>query len=117
MIFECWPRFSKVADGDKAQYPGWPLTVRMDDNDGRKPAGWLPELVFKGHAAPVVQVIVDFSGEVLYTIRTRGERFRPRVYSSGPYSVKVGRDIPDGPMLKALTPGAEEDKRTLDVQL
>jgi hypothetical protein len=31
ITFECWPRFST---GE--QFPGWPITVRTDDNDGRK---------------------------------------------------------------------------------
>ena len=42
ITFECWPRFSDAKDGDKAQFPGWPITVAMADNDGRKPAAWLP---------------------------------------------------------------------------
>lgn len=29
VTFECWPRFGKD------QFRGWPLTVKMDDNDGR----------------------------------------------------------------------------------
>ncbi|MFO0883168.1 MAG: hypothetical protein U0894_03115 [Pirellulales bacterium] len=28
----------------KGQFPGWPMTVKMDDNDGRKPWGYLPTL-------------------------------------------------------------------------
>ena len=26
------------------QYPGWPITVSIDANDGRKPVGWLPDV-------------------------------------------------------------------------
>ena len=44
----------------------------MDDNDGRKVAGYLPELVFEGGANPVVQVIEEATGEILYTVRARG---------------------------------------------
>ena len=36
ITFECWPRFSKVSDGDQAQFPGWPVTFKMTQNDGRK---------------------------------------------------------------------------------
>ena len=103
ITFECWPRFAKVADGDKAQYPGWPITIRMEDNDGRKVAAWLPELTFSGAENPVVQVIEEKTGEVLYTVRIHGDRFQPRVYALGEYTVKVGRDKPDGKTLTGLT--------------
>jgi hypothetical protein len=117
VTFECWPRFAKVSDGDQAQYPGWPITVSMDDNDGRKTTGWLPELVFKGASHPVVEVINDGTGEVLYTVRVPGERFRPRVYSNDLHSVRVGRDRPDGPQLRGLTPGPKDDGRKMEVSL
>jgi len=93
--FECWPRFANAADGDKAQFPGWPITVAMRDNDGRQPVAWLPELNFEGAANPVVQVIDESSREVLYTLRVPGDRFQPPVFSNGSYTVKVGRDRPN----------------------
>jgi len=102
MTFECWPRFSDVRQGDRAQFPGWPLTVAMSDNDGRSVAGLLPELIFTGATNPVVQVIAEATGEVLYTVRVPGSRFQPRVYAPGSYAVRVGREKPDGPMLSGL---------------
>jgi hypothetical protein len=95
ITFECWPRFADAKQGDKAQFPGWPLSVAMSDNDGRKPAGWLPDLMIQGGANPVVQVIEEKSGEILYTIRIQGTRFQPRVYAPGRYTVKLGHDRPD----------------------
>jgi hypothetical protein len=105
ITFECWPRFST---GE--QFPGWPITVRTDDNDGRRPTGWLPELAIDGASRPVVQVIDESSGEVLYCVRTSGRGFHPPVYSRGPFTVKVGRDRPDGPTLTGLRAG--DDKST-----
>jgi hypothetical protein len=102
ITFECWPRFSGAGGDDRAQFPGWPITVQMADNDGRKPAGWLPELLFEGAASPVVQVIEEKSGQILYTIRVRGERFQPRVYAPGKYTVKMGRDQASGPAIEGL---------------
>jgi hypothetical protein len=99
VTFECWPRFP---DEKKAQFPGWPLTVKMDDNDGRKPTAWLPELVFQGAPNAVVQVISEASGEILYTIRTPNARFAPPVFAPGKYTVKTGRDRPDGPNFTGL---------------
>ncbi len=100
---ECWPRFADVKSGDRAQFPGWPITVDADQNDGRKPVAWLPELVFEGAVNPVVQVIDEKSGEILYTKRVVGNRFQPPVFSAGSFTVKAGRNRPDGPKLAGLS--------------
>ena len=111
--FECWPRFSDAKGGDKGQFPGWPITVSMEMNDGRKVAGYLPELVFEGADDPVVQVISEESGEILYTVRAKGGRFRPKVYSEGKFTVKTGRDTPDGASLTGLEASPGEVKITV----
>lgn len=104
ITFECWPRFCDVKKGDLQQFPGWPITVAMDANDGRKITGWLPELMFEGAVDPVVQVIEQTSGEILYTIRIKGDRFQGRVYSSEPHTMKIGRDRSDSVTISDLTP-------------
>ena len=127
VTLECWPRFS---EGE--QFPGWPITLRNDDNDGRRPAAWLPELVIEGTENPVVQVVDEAGGEILYTFRARGRRVQPPVYSQGgarsarseskepalserseskgSFTVNVGRNRPDGASLTGLeafaSPGA-----------
>ena len=95
VTFECWPRFADAKEGDKAQFPGWPVTIAMSDNDGRKPVAWLPELLFAGATNPVVQIIADETGEIISTLRIHGDRFQPPVYALGKYTVKVGRNHPD----------------------
>ena len=102
ITFECWPRFSDVTNGGNAQFPGWPITVAMSDNDGRTPVAWLPELVFEGATNPVVQVIEENTGDILYAVRVTGSRFQPRVFSHGKYTVRVGRDTPNGLSLTGL---------------
>jgi hypothetical protein len=102
ITFECWPRFSDARQGDRAQFLGWPITIAMKDNDGRKPVAWLPELVFEEATDPVVQVIQESTGEILYTLRVAGDRFHPPVFASGKYTIKVGRDRPDGPSLTGI---------------
>jgi hypothetical protein len=102
ITFECWPRFSDVKDGATAQFPGWPITVEMADNDGRRPVAWLPELVVEGGDNPVVQVLDEASGDILYTLRIRGTHFQPPVYAPGKYTIHIGRDKPDGPSLHNL---------------
>jgi len=39
---------------------------------------------------PVVQVIDQSNGEIVYTLRIKGTRFRPRVFARGLYTLKVG---------------------------
>lgn len=116
ITFECWPRFP-AADGRRQQFPGWPVSFAMEDNDGRTPAGWLPQLNFRGTPNPVVQVIEEATGEILYTVRVQGDRFRPRVYRNGPHTVKVGRNLPNGAELRTLMSRPREDRTTLEVTL
>jgi hypothetical protein len=103
VTFECWPRFSQ---GE--QFPGWPITVRSDDNDGRRPSAWLPELAISGAERPVVQVVAERDGEVLYTMRASGARVQPHVYADGTYTVRVGRDRPDAVTLSGLKASREK---------
>lgn len=107
--FECWPRFSDAKAGEKGQFPGWPITVSMEKNDGRKIVGHLPELLFDTTENPVVQVITEADGEILYTIRIQGKRFKPPIYSEGKHIVKYGKDKPDGGELKDLAPGGTQE--------
>ncbi len=68
---ECWPFLADVTRPG-TQFPGWPVTVHMLDNYARRPVAWLPLLEFQGVDHPVVQVIEDRSGEVVYTLRIAG---------------------------------------------
>jgi len=93
--FECWPRYADLSKGDAAQFPGWPVSFAMEENDGRAVYGYLPELVVTDARDAVVQVISEKDGDILYTRRIRGDRFRPPVFAAGSYTVKAGRDRPD----------------------
>lgn len=106
ITFECWPRFADLAEGNAAMFDGWPVSFNMMENDGRKVTGYLSELVFD-HPAPVVQVIDEDSGEILYTFRVKGNRFRPHVYAEGKYTVKAGVDRPDKWERDGLVPGKD----------
>lgn len=102
VTFECWPRFSNVADGDQAQFPGWPITVWIDDNDGRKPVAWLPQLRFDGFTNPVVQVIDESTREVLYTLRVKGSQFQPPVFAEGTFTIRIGQDSPNAQVVSGV---------------
>jgi hypothetical protein len=75
----------------------------MSENDGRKVAGHLPRVVVEGAPDPVVQVVNEADGDILYTRRIQGSSFLPPVYATGNYTVKVGRDRPDGWVAKGVT--------------
>lgn len=116
--FECWPRYADLSQGDAAQFTGWPITIRVEDNDGRKPNGYLPPLKFGQVSQPVVQVVRESDGEVLYTRRVTENPYRPPVFGEGTYTVKVGRDRPDGLRLQGLAAVAPDASPTpIEVEL
>lgn len=115
--FECWPRYADLAQGDAAQYPGWPITFQMQDNDGRKVFGYLPELVFSDVTDPVVQVVREADGEILYTLRIQGKQFRPHVYSPGKYTIRAGTDRPDQWSRSGVDPEEESVAESITVSL
>ncbi len=91
--FEGWPRFAKVAKGDP-QFPGWPITFRMEENDGREATHYLPALDLDENNR-VVQVIEEATGEILYTVRVQDETFKAPVYAPGTNTIKIGPGRPD----------------------
>ena len=111
--FECWPRYADVSKGDSEQYPGWPITFKMEDNDGRKVFGYLPEIIITDSTNAVVQVINERDDEILYTMRTAGKRFKPHVYASGRYTIKVGFNKPDDYIAKGIKPAGKNTKQLL----
>jgi hypothetical protein len=105
ITFECWPRFSDAKLGDKAQFPGWPITIAQDANDGRKVHAQLPPVKLDGVARHVVQIIAEATGEILYTVRAQTGSFTPRVYAPGKYTVKAGKDKPNTVVMRGVLAG------------
>lgn len=102
VTLECWPRYvnpDKPESG--SQYPGWPKTINMLDNYGRKALGFLPEIIVEGLENPVIQVIREKSGEIVYTIRIRGNSFKPKVFSNEVYKIIIGE--PDRDLFKTFS--------------
>ncbi len=90
ITIECWPRFSDVTDPNAKQFPGWPITIDQEDNYGKKAAAYLPAIQVSGMENPVVQVVDESNGEVVYTLRIQGNSYRPRVFQKGKYTIHVG---------------------------
>ena len=100
ITFECWPRFADVRDGDQAQYPGWPITIDMADNDGRVAVDHLPIPEIQNASGEkisdgVVQVSNEATGEILYTVRLHPTIKSLPVYAKGNYVVRVGENKPE----------------------
>ena len=89
IVLECWPRHVDVTSPDAKQFAGWPRTFKQEDNYARRAIGWLPELRIVGADDPVVQVIDEYNGEVVYTLRINGAVFRPKIFRAGTYTVRV----------------------------
>ena len=118
VTLECWPRNADVSDPKTKQYAGWPVTFDHEDNYGRNAVAYLPTIQVAGMTNPVVQVIDEAGGEIVYTLRIRGATCRPKVFKKGTYTLKVGEQGTD--KWKTLT-GIEalrpDDRKTINVNL
>lgn len=107
VVLEAWPRWADPTSGGEP-YPGWPVQFHQADGFGKEAYGFLPTMNVTGMETPVVQVISEAGGEVLYTIRIQGDSFTPKVFAPGSYSVRIGE--PGTEWLQTflgLTPEAE----------
>jgi hypothetical protein len=85
-----WPRWVDPAAEGAEPYPGWPITLHQLDNYSREPSAHLPKLFVDGPPDAVIQVEDEVTGEIVYTLRIDGNGFRPPVFSTGPFTVRVG---------------------------
>jgi len=79
--------------------------------------GYLPRIEISGLEDPVVQVVEERSGEVVYTIRVKGASFHPQVFTEGTYILVVGDpDLGKEKRFAGLRPvKAKEEAPTLEV--
>lgn len=90
IIIENWPRWVAPSKFGAKPYPGWPVVINQTDNYGRKAAAYLPTVKVNGMTEPVVQIVDEANGEVVYTLRIKGRTIRPKVFKDRIYTVKVG---------------------------
>jgi alkaline phosphatase D len=79
-----------ITSPNAEQYPGWPRTIKQEDNYGRRAVAYLPTIQVRGMKNPVVQVIDESNDEIVYTLRINGNSYRPKVFKKGKYTVKIG---------------------------
>jgi len=117
ITMECWRLdidAAKPQPGD--QFPGWPKTIKLTDNYARKAAAYLPTIKVTGLTDPVVTVIDDASGDLVYALRIQGNSFRPKVFRGGKYTVKVSE--PEKSLVKTfpkLSAIPKSETKTLEV--
>jgi hypothetical protein len=116
ITMECRPRNVDLTKANAPQYPGWPITIKQSDNYGRKAVAWLPTLKISGQKNPVVQIIDESNGEVVYTIRIKGNSFRPKVFVKGLYTIKVGEGS-SIKTIKGVSSIATDKKQVLKINL
>lgn len=114
VTLEAWPRWADPRAGD-GPYPGWPVRFQQEDGYGKAPWGYLPTVVVEGMSNPVVQVVSEAGGEVVYTLRIRGNRFTPGVFGPGSYTLKVGEPGTGAMKVFLGLEATPEADRTLEV--
>ena len=86
--FANWPRWINASEPGAEPYPGWP--IRISQSDSGLPKGFtLPPIDAGTVTDPVVQVIDESNGEVVFTFRIQGNAFTPTVRQPGSYTVRV----------------------------
>lgn len=95
---ECWPRHIDPQKNPDGQYAGWPITITQEDNYGRRPEAWLPEVIVKDIEKPVIRVTDEKDGTVIYSLRLKSNRFKPKVFANGSYTISISD--PDTSVIK-----------------
>jgi len=92
ITMECWQRDMDISLPESKQYDGWPITIKQSDNYGRKAVAYLPDFKIIGlEKPPVIQVIEEATGEIIYTVRAKNNIFKPKVFKHGLYSVWISK--------------------------
>jgi len=118
ITIECWPRNVDITSPNAEQYPGWPRTIKQEDNYGRKAVAYLPTIQVSGTTNPVLQVIDESNNEIVYTLRINGTSYRPKVFKKGKYTVKVGQlDTGEMKILRGIQSIAPNKTKKIRVKL
>lgn len=106
---ECFQRF-KDPNSEDSQYPGWPVTIKQEDNYGREAKAYLPKIKIKGLKKPVVLIIDEENNEIIYSLRLNSKTFIPKVFNEQTsYTLKVGEpDTNNWQEKKGITIGEKE---------
>ena len=116
ITIECWPLLVDVSKPGARQFPGWPLTIGLEDNFPKRGVAWLPRVVVRGMENPVIQVVRQATGEHVYTLRIHGTAWQPRVFSkTGRYILRVGEPGRDWRTFENLKPSRKAAAGVLEI--
>ena len=88
ITMECWPRYANPLNGYK-QYEGWPKTISQFDNYGREAYAYLPTISVSGSEDAVVEIREENRDKLVYSVRIKGNEFKPKVFKKGLYTVII----------------------------
>lgn len=116
ITIECWRLLVDVANPKPSdQFPGWPKRIHLEDNYGRNAVAYLPTLEIIGMNRPVVQVIQESTGEIVYTLRIGDQKFRPKVFENAAHTLIVGEPA-EGKIKKLTGVLPTQEKHVLQIQ-
>ncbi|MEM7386373.1 MAG: hypothetical protein AAF514_15635 [Verrucomicrobiota bacterium] len=113
ITMECWPRFADIEKPDE-QFPGWPVTIDQEANYARAARAYLPELFFTGVNNPIVQIIDEDLEEVVHTLRINGNRWRPKVFKEGTYTIRAS-NLTNEKILEGVASLPDDQKSELKI--
>jgi len=96
---ECWP-FLADPTQPGTQFPGWPQTFDVAANYGRQATAHLPTLTITAEANPLLEVLDEATGELIYARRIRRRGHQPGVFAEGKYTLRLS--IPETGKVKEL---------------
>jgi phosphodiesterase/alkaline phosphatase D-like protein len=117
ITMEAWPATSDPSGGEAAQFRGWPRTIGVEENYAREPSGYLPTLSFSGVTDPMIQVVDEATGELVYALRVDGTEYRPKVFREGSYTIEVGNDDEWLQTVEGVQSIGPEVEETLEIQV
>ncbi|MDG2123194.1 MAG: hypothetical protein P8J87_05825, partial [Verrucomicrobiales bacterium] len=104
VTLEAWPiHVDPEFPQTGSQFPDWPFTFAQHHNDGRTPTGFLQTLDTGWVSDPVVKLYDESTGQLVYAVRARGNRFRPPVYDNNK-TYRIELADPSNATLPDLTP-------------
>jgi hypothetical protein len=84
--------------------------IKQEDNYSRKPLGYLPVISVKGINDPVIRIVKESTGETVYSLRIKGDEWRPKVFEEGKYTVIVSDGKNKIKKLTGLQPSDKNNK-------
>ena len=85
---ENWPRWANPEIDEP--YFGWPVSLNQEENFGKKAFGYIANLEIEGIEKPVIQVLNQYSLEIVYSIRLNQSNYLAKVFEDGIYRIQIG---------------------------